>query len=106
MAIRVHRPLEVIAFNVNCNGRQCYKLSKQLQDLHLDVVSLSEAHLTPHERFFIPNYHFYRVNSGTALAATKRPTDRPPSPVSVEAAGVCIPTGIKVEVKVKVNTIF
>jgi hypothetical protein len=59
MATRVHRPLKVIAFNVNGIGRQRYELSKQLQDLHVYVVLFSETHLKPHERFFIANYHFY-----------------------------------------------
>jgi hypothetical protein len=39
--------------------RQRYELSKQMQDLHIDVALLSETHLKPYERFFIPNYHFY-----------------------------------------------
>jgi hypothetical protein len=38
MAARVHRPLSVIAFNANVIWRQSYELSKQLQDLHIDVV--------------------------------------------------------------------
>jgi hypothetical protein len=38
MATRVHRPHKVLAFNANGIGRQCYELSKQLQDLHVDVV--------------------------------------------------------------------
>jgi endonuclease/exonuclease/phosphatase (EEP) superfamily protein YafD len=59
MAARVHRPLKVIAFNANGIWRQCFKLSKQLQDLHIDVVLLSEKHLKPHERILIPNFHFY-----------------------------------------------
>jgi hypothetical protein len=59
MAARVHRPLKVIAFNANGIWRRCYELSKQLKDLHINVALLSETHLTPHERFFIPNYHFY-----------------------------------------------
>jgi hypothetical protein len=42
----------VIAFNANGIRRQRYELSKQL---------LSETHLKPLERFFIPNYHFYRT---------------------------------------------
>jgi hypothetical protein len=61
MAARFHRPLKVIAFNVNGIGRQRYELRKQLQDLHIDVALLSETHLKPHERFFIPNYHIYRT---------------------------------------------
>jgi hypothetical protein len=30
-----------------------YELSKQLQDLHMDVTLLSETHLKPHERLYI-----------------------------------------------------
>jgi hypothetical protein len=56
MAARVHRSLKVIAFNANDIWRQYYELSKQLQDLHIDVALLSETHLKPHERFFIPNH--------------------------------------------------
>jgi hypothetical protein len=59
MASRFHRPLKVIAFNANDIGRQRYELSKQLQDLHVDVAVFSEAHLKPHERFHVPNYNFY-----------------------------------------------
>jgi hypothetical protein len=58
MAARVHRLFEVIAFNVNYISRRRCALSKQLQDLHIDVVVLSETHLKPHERFFNPNYFF------------------------------------------------
>jgi hypothetical protein len=54
MATRDHRSLRVIAFNANGIGRQRYELSKQLQDLHIGVALLSETHLNPHERFFIP----------------------------------------------------
>jgi hypothetical protein len=32
--LRVHRPPKVIAFNENDIARQCYDLSKQLQELH------------------------------------------------------------------------
>jgi hypothetical protein len=58
MAARVYRPLKIIAFNANDIWRQGYELSKQLQD----VALLSETHLKPLERFFIPNYHFYRID--------------------------------------------
>jgi hypothetical protein len=58
MATRIHRPLKIIAFNANGILRQRYELSKQLQDLHIDVALLSETHFKPHERFYIPNYHF------------------------------------------------
>jgi exonuclease III len=77
MATRVHRPLKVLAFNANGIGRQRYELSNQLQELRIDVALLSETHLKPHERFFIPNYHFYRNNrfpgrkGGTADAVRK-----------------------------------
>jgi hypothetical protein len=96
MTTRVHRPLEVIAFNANGIGRQRYELSKQLQDLHV------ETHLKPHETFFIPNYHFYRTDhhpgrkGGTAIEVRKgiphNHVDLSPL-VSVEATGVCIPVG-------------
>jgi hypothetical protein len=58
MATRVHRPLKVLAFNANGIGRQRYELSKQLQELRIDVALLSETHLKPYEKFFIPNYRF------------------------------------------------
>jgi exonuclease III len=48
MTVRIHRPLKVTAFNVNGITRQCYELSKQLQDLHVDVALFSEIHLKPH----------------------------------------------------------
>jgi exonuclease III len=102
MATRVHRPLKVLAFNTNGIGRQRYELSKQLQDLHIDVALFSETHLKPHERLFIPNFHFYRTDNfpgrkgGTAIAVRKNiphnHVDLPPL-VSVEATGVCIPIG-------------
>jgi hypothetical protein len=47
MAARFHRPLRVVAFNVNETARQHYKLSKQLQELHRDVALLSETHVKP-----------------------------------------------------------
>jgi hypothetical protein len=102
MANRVHRPLEVIAFNANGIGRQRYELSKQLQDLHIDVALFSETHLKPHERFYIPNVHPYRNDrhpgrkGGNAVAVRKgfphNHVDLPPL-ISVEATGVCIPIG-------------
>jgi hypothetical protein len=59
MAARFQMPLKVIAFNANGIWRRRYELSKQLQDIHIDVTLLSETHLKPHEGFFIPNYQFY-----------------------------------------------
>jgi Cft2 family RNA processing exonuclease len=47
MAARIHRPLKIIACNANYIWRQCYELSEQLQDLHIDVALLSETHLKP-----------------------------------------------------------
>jgi exonuclease III len=102
MASRVHRPLKVIAFNANDIGRQRHELSKQLQDLHLDVALFSETHLKPQDRVHIQNYHFYRIvhhperKGGTAVAVSKgiphRHIDLPPL-ISVEATGVGIPIG-------------
>jgi hypothetical protein len=99
MAARFHRPL---AFNANGIGRQRCELSKQLQELHIDVALFSETHLKPHERFFIPNYHFYRTDrfpgrkGGTAVAVRKgvphNHVDLHPF-ISIEATGVCIPIG-------------
>jgi hypothetical protein len=43
MTSRVHRPLKILAFNANGIGRQRHKLSKQLQDLSIDVVLFSET---------------------------------------------------------------
>jgi hypothetical protein len=64
---------------------------------------LSETHLNPHERFFIPNYYFYRTDpcpgrkGGTAVPVKKgiphNHVDLPPL-VSIEATWVCIPIGI------------
>jgi exonuclease III len=102
MAARVHRPPKVFAFNANGIGRQRYELSKQLQEQRIDVALLSETHLKPHERFFIPNYHFYQTDrfpgrkGGTTVAVRKGiPHDYVdlPSLVSIEAAGVCLPIG-------------
>jgi hypothetical protein len=69
---------------------------------YMDVALLSETHLKRHERFFIPNYHFYRTDRfpgrkcRTAVAVRKgiphNHVDLPPL-VSIEATGVCIPTG-------------
>jgi hypothetical protein len=61
---------------------------------------LSETHLKPHERFFIPNYHFYGtdrfpgIKGETAVAVGKdiphKHANLPPL-VSLEAVGICIP---------------
>jgi hypothetical protein len=102
MANRVHRQLKVIALNANDISKQRYELSKQLQYLHIDVALFSETHLKPYEKFYIPNYHFYRTDrhpgrkGGTAVAVRKGIPHKHvdlPSFVSVEATGVCIPIG-------------
>jgi hypothetical protein len=51
-----------VAFNANGIARQHYELSKQLQDLHIDVDLLSEIHLKNYERFLISNYRIYRTD--------------------------------------------
>jgi hypothetical protein len=87
MATRVHRPLEVLVFNANGIWRQRYELSKQPQDLHVDVALFSETHLKPHERFFTQNFHFIQTDrhpgrkGGTAVALMKASPQprRPPS---------------------------
>jgi exonuclease III len=101
MENRVFRPLKVFAFNVNGIGRQSHEVSKQLQDLHIDMALFSETHLKPHERFYIRNYHFYRTDrhpgrkGGTAVAVRRRIPHMHihlPPLVSVEAT-YCIPIG-------------
>jgi hypothetical protein len=89
---------------VNGISKQHYKLSKQLQALHIDVALFSETHLKPHERFYIPNYHFHRIDhhpgrkGRTAVGVRKgiphMHVDLPPL-ISVEATGICIPIGNK-----------
>jgi hypothetical protein len=81
MAGRSHRSLKVMAFNVNGIVRQRFKLSKKLQELHIDVSLLSQTYWKPHERDFILNYHinfFCIVGGGVQLdplgtAAINRP---------------------------------
>jgi exonuclease III len=102
VAARVHRLFKVIAFNANGIWRQHSELSKQLQDLSVDMALLSETHLKPRERFFIPNYHFYWTDhfsgrKGGSAAAVRKGIPHShvnvPPLVSVEATGVCIPIG-------------
>jgi hypothetical protein len=97
MAARIYRPLKIIAFNANGVWRQRYELSKQLQHLHIDVPLLSGTHLKPHDRIFIPSYHFYRIDGfpgrngetyvGVRKDIPKNHVDLPPL-VSVEATRV------------------
>jgi hypothetical protein len=102
MASRVHRPHEVIAFNVNGIERHSYELRKQLKYLHIDMAVFLETCLKPHERFYIPIYHFYQNDchlgrkDGTAIAIRigilHNHAGLPPL-IPAEATGVCIPTG-------------
>jgi exonuclease III len=102
MATRVHRYLKVVAFNANGIERRRYELSKQLQEQRINVALFSETHLKPHERFYIPNYQFYRthlfpgIKGGTAVAVKKgiphNHVDLTPLN-SLEATGICIPIG-------------
>jgi hypothetical protein len=62
MATRVHRPLKVLAFNANGIWRQRYELSKQLQDLHVDVALFSETHL---------KFQIFTLTEPTAIRAEK-----------------------------------
>jgi hypothetical protein len=52
MATEIHRLLKVLAFNVNDIGSRRYELSKELQELNVDVALFSETHLKPHDSFF------------------------------------------------------
>jgi hypothetical protein len=63
MTTTIHRPLKVIAFNANSIMRQGYELSKQLQDLYVDVALISEAHLKPHERSLYQITNFIELNA-------------------------------------------
>jgi exonuclease III len=104
MVNRVHRSIKIIAFNANGILRQRYELSKQLQDIYIDVALFSETHLKPHEMFSIQNYHFYRNDrqpgrkGGIAVAVKKgiphNHVDLPPL-ISVEATGDYIPNAIR-----------
>jgi hypothetical protein len=38
--------------------QQRHELSKQLQDLHINVALFTETYLKPHRSFFISDYHF------------------------------------------------
>jgi hypothetical protein len=56
---------------------QLSQMQARRQDLHVDVALFSETHLKSHERFFIPNYNFYRMDrhpgrkGGTAATVRK-----------------------------------
>jgi hypothetical protein len=59
MPTTVHRPPKIIVFNTKVNGRQAYKVRRQLQYYKIGVALFSEIHLKPNRKFYIPNYDFY-----------------------------------------------
>jgi hypothetical protein len=88
IAARFHMSLKVIGFDANGIWRWRYEFSKP-QDVHIDVVVISETYLKPHERFFIPDHHFYT-------------TDRFPKknafPITIYTCSICaIRTFVKCE---------
>jgi hypothetical protein len=85
MASRVHRSLKVIAINANGIGRQRYELSKQLQDLHVDVALLRDiSNLT--------RGSIFQILTSIEFITTREYVDLHPL-ISIEATGVCIPIG-------------
>jgi hypothetical protein len=61
------------------------------------VALLSEIHLKPHERFFIPNYHLIGLITSWKWCCIRKViphnlVDLPPLP-STEVIEICIPTG-------------
>jgi hypothetical protein len=77
MTSRVYRPLKILSFNANGILRQRHELSKQLEDLRIGAALFSETHLKPHEKFFLQNYHVYRIDrypgrkAGTVITVRK-----------------------------------
>jgi exonuclease III len=100
MSTTVHRRLKVIAFNANGIRRQAYKVTKQWQELKINVALFSETRLKPHGSFYIPNYDIHRGDredghkGGTAVAVREdipHACVRLPSFLPIEGTGVCIP---------------
>jgi hypothetical protein len=69
-----------------------------MQDIHIDVALLSETHLKPHGRIYIPNYHFYQTDhfpgrKGRSAILVRKgiPHNHVDLPllVSIEARGSC-----------------
>jgi hypothetical protein len=104
MAARIQRQLKIIEVNANGILRHHYELSKELQDLHIDVLLalLSKTHLKSHDTSNVPNHHFYHTDrfpgrkGETVIAVSKGiPHNHAVLPplVSIEATWVCIPIG-------------
>jgi hypothetical protein len=96
MAARIHRPLNIVAFNANDIARQ----GKQLQIQLIEVALLSETHWNLMKCFIIQIYHIYQTDyfpdrkSVTAVAVREGiPYNHVHLPrlVSEEATWVCIP---------------
>jgi hypothetical protein len=71
---RVYTPLSVAEFNADGIARQRHGVSKQLQELCIDVILVSATYFKSHKRIFNSNYHVYRTDrfpdtkGGTAVA--------------------------------------
>jgi hypothetical protein len=69
-------------FNANSVGNQSYEVTKQFQDLKIDVSLFSETCLKPYTRFYIQNYDIYRIGLGdgqkvgTAVAGVDKGSNR------------------------------
>jgi hypothetical protein len=102
MAARIHRQLEVIAFNANEIWGQRYELSKQLKDLHIDMALHSATISNSMRDSIFQTVTFHRTDrfperkDVTAIAVRKgiphKLVDLPPL-VSIKATGICIPIG-------------
>jgi hypothetical protein len=92
MAARVHRLHKAIAFSANIIGGSVMS-SVNSYGTHVQMWLWSQRHISnPHERFFIPNYHLYQTDHFPGRKGIPHnPVDLPP--ISIEAMGVCIPTG-------------
>lgn len=95
--------MKIMAFNTESMARQAYEARKQLQHLKIDLALISETHLKPYVGFYIPNSLIFMglvVKTGlkgrTASAAVKGIAHTWVDfslVLSVQATGVCIPTG-------------
>jgi hypothetical protein len=76
MAVGIHRPLKVMEFNENGIFRQHYEVSKQLQDLYIDVALLSHTNQNSYERLLysklslLSDWPLPGTISGTAFEVT------------------------------------
>jgi hypothetical protein len=91
-----------MAFDANFIRKQRLALSRQLQDLCVDVALLSQTHLKPHERVFFYNYSVYwtdrfpNLKEGTAIVVRHgnphAHVDLSPLQ-SMEITGITVPIG-------------